>query len=89
VSKKKKQKRKQPDVMLPNLYGMDFKEGLRALLKTPLPDKSKIIAGRVKRKAEEKKKKAMGRARKDPTINAIFIAERDKGVSNQDSTQST
>jgi hypothetical protein len=41
VSKKKKQKKKQPDVMLPNLYGMDFKEGLKALLKTPPPKKDK------------------------------------------------
>jgi len=30
-----------PDVMLPNLYGVDFKEGLRALLKTPPPKKDK------------------------------------------------
>jgi hypothetical protein len=27
--------------MLPNLYGVDFKEGLKALLKTPLPKKDK------------------------------------------------
>ena len=27
--------------MLPNLYGVDFKEGLRALLKTPLPPDAK------------------------------------------------
>lgn len=27
--------------MLPNLYGVDFKEGLRALLKTPLPPDEK------------------------------------------------
>jgi len=40
-NKRAKQKKKQPDVMLPNLYGVDFKEGLRALLKTPLPKKDK------------------------------------------------
>ena len=27
--------------MLPNLYGVDFKEGLKALLQTPLPKKGK------------------------------------------------
>jgi hypothetical protein len=42
VSKRSKQKTKPAkDVMLPNLYGVDFKEGLKALLKTPLPKKDK------------------------------------------------
>ena len=27
--------------MLPNLYGVDFKEGLKALLQTPLPPDAK------------------------------------------------
>jgi len=27
--------------MLPNLYGVDFKEGLKALLQTPPPPKKK------------------------------------------------
>jgi len=27
--------------MLPNLYGVDFKEGLKALLKTPPPNSKK------------------------------------------------
>jgi hypothetical protein len=43
VSKSKRAKhRKLPaKVMLPNLYGVDFKEGLKALLKTPLPPDQK------------------------------------------------
>jgi len=38
-SKRAKHKKKPDEVMLPNLYGVDFKEGLRALLKTPPPPK--------------------------------------------------
>jgi hypothetical protein len=40
-NKRAKPKKKQTDVILPNLYGVDFKEGLRALLKTPVPKKDK------------------------------------------------
>jgi len=40
-SKRAKHRKKPDEVMLPNLYGVDFKEGLRALLKTPLPPDAK------------------------------------------------
>jgi hypothetical protein len=36
-SKRAKHRKRPAKVMLPNLYGVDFKEGLKALLKTPLP----------------------------------------------------
>jgi len=40
-SKRAKHKKKPDEVMLPNLYGVDFKEGLKALLQTPPPKKGK------------------------------------------------
>ena len=40
-SKRAKHRKKLDEVMLPNLYGMDFKEGLKALLQTPPPKKGK------------------------------------------------
>ena len=40
-SKRAKHRKRPAKVMLPNLYGVDFKEGLKALLKTPLPPDAK------------------------------------------------
>ncbi len=41
TKRQKKRKKEQPDVMLPNLSDVSFKDALTALLKTPPPKKTK------------------------------------------------